>query len=328
MRRHPENSQIELAKTRAELAMARAEIARLEAELTELRENPPPARRGSALLGELTPAKINELIKHAGESGNRSTTTDCENLALQIIPGRKKMSISWLFKWNQTIGVNKYRSRCISLGLYRNVSIDQAREEALRYRQMLHKHKDPQIEREKAICDEHNARESFRTVNQVADEWFNAKIKRKSISTRRKVEALLRDHVRGVIGNMPIDKVTRNHIVDILFSQDESHPHPRFWETHHKSADELLSYLRCMWSFAKSKGYKFRATAKIPRYGSMDWRTCFPRARMCTRSRTIPRCLIKMCRTSSSYCATGAITGPGMCLVSRVVRSRHMRSKC
>jgi integrase len=243
--------EIDLAKTRAELANANAEIARLNAELTELRLNPSPAPRGNALPGNLTTSKINALIKECGKTGERRQVSDSTNLALQIIPGRKKISVSWIFRWHDRVGVGheKLRHRTISLGLYLNVDIYQAREMALRYRQMLPHGKDPQVEREKAISDERIARDSFKIFNQVADLYFTGKIARLSISQRRRTEALLRP-VREKIGNMPIRKITREVVL-----RDNGCGVERMWIEKHKSAVELLSHIRRIISLAKSMGW-------------------------------------------------------------------------
>jgi integrase len=243
--------EIDLAKVRAELASANAEIARLTAELTELRLNPPLARRGNALEGDLTPAKISALIKEATETGKRSTTRDCDNLALAIIPGRRKTSISWMFRWSErvTIGTNKHKSRGFSLGQYRNVDIYQAREMALHHRQLLHRGRDPELERSKAIHDEHESRSTAKTINQVADVYFANKMAHLSISRRRKFDSLLRP-VREKIGNLLIQKVT----VDVVL-KDAGFGIERMWTEHFKSAEELLGHTRRMIGLAKQRGW-------------------------------------------------------------------------
>jgi integrase len=244
-------AEIDLAKVRAELANANAEIARLTAELTELRLDPPPMRRGNALPGKLTPTKINSLIKEATQTGKRTQVGDCENLSLQIIPGREKISVTWMFRWGErvTVGTNQHKSRSIGLGQYRNVDIYQAREMAVHYRQLLQKGKDPEIERDNAMCDEQNARDAFKTVNQVIDRYFANKIARLSIGQRRKVDGWFRP-VRERIGNMPIQKVT----TDIVLKADGCDIE-RLWFKQHPTGNELLGHLRRMISFAKQRGW-------------------------------------------------------------------------
>jgi integrase len=244
-------TEIDLAKVRAELASANAEIARLTAELTELRLNPPLVRRGNVLPGKLTPAKINAWIKEARETGKRRSEGDCENLSLQIIPGRKKISVTWMFRWSHrvTVGTNQHKSRSISLGQYRNLDIYEAREKAMHYRQLLGKGKDPDIEREKARYDEDSARDAFKTVNQVADLHFKNMVAPLSISNRRKFDTLLRP-LRAKIGNMPIEKVTR----DVLL-KDDGCGLERMWTEKHRSAVELLGHMRRIISLAKSRGW-------------------------------------------------------------------------
>jgi integrase len=243
--------ELELAKTRAALATANAEIARLKLELTELRLNPPLARRGNALPGVLTEAKISALIKEARETGERTQITDCPNLALLIQPGQKKISVTWMFRWANrvTVGTNKHKNRSFSLGQYRNVDIYTAREKALEYRRQLQQGKDPEIERNKAIHDEHATLAAFKTVNQVMDLYYANKIAPLSISQRRKVDAWFRP-IREKIGNMPIQKVT----VDVVLKEDGCDIE-RMWTETHKSGAELLGHIRRMISFAKKRGW-------------------------------------------------------------------------
>jgi integrase len=240
-----QRTELELAKMQAALTAAQAEIARLKVEAIEQQS----LRPGSALPGKLTPASINKLIKEAKETGRRITVADSENLGLQILAGGRH--ISWLFRWSDrvSVGKNKHKSRAIGLGSLRTVDIYQAREKALHYRQILLQNKDPKIEREKAICDERIARDAFKTVNQVADAYFTAKIAHKSISLRRKFDALLRP-VRENIGNIPIQKVTRQIILD-----DDGCDLQRMWIERHKSAIELRSYIHRIIGYAKAMGW-------------------------------------------------------------------------
>ena len=236
--------EVELAKLRAELAAAHAEIARLTAEAIEQQPRP-----GSALPGKLTSAGINKLIKEAKETGRRITATDSKNLALQILAAGRHMS--WLFRWSErvAVGSKKLKSRAIGLGSLRTVDLYQAREKALHYRQLLLQGKDPLIERENAISNEHNARDSFKIVDQVADAYFSKKIAHLSISHRRKAEALLRP-VRKNIGRMPIQNVTREIIL-----ADAGCGLGRLWMERNKSAIELRSHLDRMIRYAKTMGW-------------------------------------------------------------------------
>jgi integrase len=245
-------TEIDQAKVRAEAAALRAEIARLNFELTEARLNPPVVRRGSALKGNLTPNKIAELIEEAKRTGKRNQVTDCPNLILQIIPGRFKVSATWLFRYalRGGVGTNTHKYRSFSLGQVRNVDVYEAREKALVHRRNKFAGKDPKDERDKAITDERNARDKFKTVNQAADAYFSAKISKKSLSHRRKTEALLRP-VRAAIGNMPIAKVT----AEIILRKEDGCDLDRMWHERHKSGIELRSHLHRMISYAKAMGW-------------------------------------------------------------------------
>jgi integrase len=171
-------------------------IVELRAEIERLR-----ALRSNALTGELSDSKIAKLTKH--------WTRDCDNLYIQVQhPGSRRRS--WLFRWRDRV-TREYRS--IGLGPYPTISIDQARELALYYRQLLLDGQDPRAVRDSKKLDMLIARKLVKTVREVAMEWFEQRIARKSLPYRTKILNQLHKYVYPTIGDMPIQKVDTNTIV-------------------------------------------------------------------------------------------------------------------
>src|SRR6476660_2078155 len=106
-------------------------IAELRAEIERLR-----ALRSNALPGNLSATKIAKLTKKGwyGDGGG---------LYVQVTrTGASRKS--WIFRWTDRV---TRKTRILGLGSTFTVSIDQARELALHYRQKLLDGKDPRAER-------------------------------------------------------------------------------------------------------------------------------------------------------------------------------------
>src|SRR5262245_35651121 len=122
-------------------------IVELRAEIDRLR-----ALRSNALTGNLTDSKIARLTKH--------WTRDCDNLYIQDQrPGSRRRS--WLFRWKDR---TTCKMRSIGLGSYPTISIDQARERALHYRQQLIDGHNPREIRDANKLDMLIARKLVKTV--------------------------------------------------------------------------------------------------------------------------------------------------------------------
>ena len=208
-------------------------------------------RRGNALPGELTPAKISDLIKEAEATKKKIQVTDCTNLILSIQPGRTKTTVAWAFRWAVKVGVgsNSYKNEYMSIGPYHTINIDEARERARQYRQWVLAGKDPRVERKKAISVEQSERDNFKTFNQVVDDYFNRKIKSKSIGERRRFDGLLA-LVRTNIGDKWIQSITRDAILS-----DDGCGLERIWVEKNPSGKILLSHLRHIFNYAKKMNW-------------------------------------------------------------------------
>jgi hypothetical protein len=102
---------------------------------------------------KLSRSKVQSLTKNGmyGDGGNLwlSVTND----------GAGK---SWVFRW--TVPGTR-RERVMGLGSIHTVDLEEAREEARKYRKLLMARKDPLAERDGARLDQHIARGLAKTVN-------------------------------------------------------------------------------------------------------------------------------------------------------------------
>jgi integrase len=169
---------------------------------------------------------------------------DGGNLWLQVT--NKGAGKSWLFRW--TVPGTR-RERVMGLGPLHTVDIDQARDVALACRKLLAAGKDPLAERVGAKLEAQIKAGSARTVQDVHNEFYDAKIKHLSPSGRESFTEILRRHALGKIGGMPIAKVTRATIFDTVGLRE-------LWERRHPTAEQLLSYLQRMFKFAIASGYR------------------------------------------------------------------------
>jgi len=152
---------------------------------------------------------------------------------------------SWVFRW--TIPGTR-RERMMGLGPVHTVDLDEAREKAREYRKLLMAGKDPMAERDGAKLDQDAARGLAKTVNQVLDEYFDAKVARRSSHSISAFQYHVANRVRPIIGDMPIQKVNTDIILDIVGLS-------ALWTERHTIAQTLHSHLKRIFSFAIASGY-------------------------------------------------------------------------
>ena len=152
---------------------------------------------------------------------------------------------SWVFRW--TVPGTR-RERVMGLGPIHTVDLEEAREKAREYRKLLMAGKDPLEERDGARLDQDIARGLAKTVSQVLDEYFDAKIARKSEHLIKVSRYLLQNQVRDKIGDMPIQKVDTKIILDTVGLA-------KLWIEQHPTAQRLQSHLQRMFSLAIAKRY-------------------------------------------------------------------------
>jgi integrase len=206
-------------------------------------------RRRPQNTNRLSEAKIAKLTKN-------KRYPDGGNLWLQVTGnGAGK---SWIFRWTEP---GTGRDRNMGLGPLDTISLDEARELAKFYRQVLIDGDDPQVERDRARGDDKIARGLAKTFNQVADEYFEAKIAHLSPSYRRTTIRQLA-HVRDAkaisvslegkepirVGEMPIQKINTNMILEDCGLRV-------MWKSRHTEAEMTLNHLQRLFDFAIAKGY-------------------------------------------------------------------------
>jgi integrase/transcriptional regulator with XRE-family HTH domain len=213
---------------------ATAKIAELEAEVARLRL---AARRGNTLPGKLSTSRIEKLIR----DGKDGTYGDGGNLWLQV--SNKGRAVSWLLRWKL-----QGRGENMGLGSYKDFSLEDARERALHYRRQLRLGRNPKAERNNAKLDESIKAGRVRTVTQVVDEYFEQKISHRSKSYRLTTDVRLKKYVHEKIGNMPIQKVDRDIILDVCGLRT-------LWTLKHPTALSLQSHLERMFNLAIANKY-------------------------------------------------------------------------
>jgi integrase len=152
---------------------------------------------------------------------------------------------SWLFKYTDR---RTRKPTNMGLGSLNTVNLSEARDKALACRKLLDGGKDPRAERDAAKLESDIRAGEAKTVRQAWEEFYDAKVKPLGRHSRKNYPRLMERHVLKVIGDMPIAKVTRNHVLDVVGLR-------RLWETRHKSGVTLLSILTRMFSLAIERGY-------------------------------------------------------------------------
>jgi integrase len=152
---------------------------------------------------------------------------------------------SWVFRW--TVPGTR-RERVMGLGPVHTVDLEEAREKAREYRKLLMAGKDPLAERDGVKIDQDIASGLDKTVNEVLDEYWDAKIAHKSSHRIKQSAYLLQNHVRDKIGDMPIQKIDTKIIVDTVGLR-------KLWTEQNPTAVILHSHLKRMFSLAIAQRY-------------------------------------------------------------------------
>lgn len=191
---------------------------------------------------KLKPSFVEKVTKNGvyGDGGN---------LALQVTNGG--VGKSWLFRWTDRLSG---KERVMGLGPAHTVDIEMARDTARKYRLMLRDGKDPKAERDGVRLDAEIAEGRAKTVREVYDEWFKAKIAKRSPHTRKAYTWQTRRYVLNVIGDMPIAKVDTDTLLDkvglrTLWSESDANGGRQ------AVAKNLLSILTRLFSFAIASRY-------------------------------------------------------------------------
>jgi integrase len=177
---------------------------------------------------------------------------DGGNLWLQVTNGGTGKS--WVFRWTglrlkdgQLVPGPKV-DRNLGLGPLHTVSLEMARELALKNRLLLLQGKDPWIERDGTKLQGEIEAGLAQTVNQVADEYLEAMYAGKRPASRTDAEWTIDKFIRKPIGNMPIRLVDTKTILDTVGLRD-------MWTAKHRTAYKVKGHLERIFSLAIHSRY-------------------------------------------------------------------------
>jgi integrase len=178
---------------------------------------------------------------------------DGGNLWLQVTNnGANK---SWIFRWTEHATGKELK---MGLGSLDTVDLDTARDDAKRCRLMVHRGKDPKQERDATKLDARIAAGKVKTVKEVAEEYYEIKYVGKGKKRRRTTRLHLDNYVIATIGDMPIQKVDTNVILDqILCRKGEPEEIRELWLRKNPTAGEVQGHLDRMFNFARSPAKKY-----------------------------------------------------------------------
>ena len=152
---------------------------------------------------------------------------------------------SWIFRFRDPV---TKRPTNMGLGSLDTIDLDEAREKARECRKLLLEGKNPKVERDHAKLERDIQAGLTKTVNEVVDEYVEAKIARKSEHHIRQSEWMLRIHVRGTIGDMPIQKVDTNTLLEKAGLR-------KLWIEKNTVGERVHSHWKQIFSLAISRGY-------------------------------------------------------------------------
>jgi integrase len=186
-------------------------------------------------------SKVQTLTKN-GKYG------DGGNLWLQVT--NNGAGKSWVLRWTEPV---TGRERSMGLGSANTYDLEEAREKARECRKLLDAGKDPKVERDGVRLDQLHAKGLVKTVNQVRDEFFDQMIAPLSRDRHKNFQYMMKNYVRPKIGDMPIEKIDTNTILD-----DTGVGLRKLWTEKNRTAREVRSFLERIFSLAITNGYYTR----------------------------------------------------------------------
>jgi len=186
----------------------------------------------------------NTQIKTIKPEAKTRRYTDRDGLTLEVRPSGKKIFI-FRFQWNK-------KPQTITLGRYPGLSLIEARNLASAYRAKVDNNIDP---RAAMRIEELNIRSIFKNI---AEEWYAKNSQCWRINTKRKHKRSLERDIYPFIGNIPIDQITKQNLLQII------QPHDALG--HHEIAHRLHDRLKAIFDFAVAaeitKNYPFNGLKK------------------------------------------------------------------
>jgi len=159
-------------------------------------------------LANTTKPLTNTEVKQSRSKEKEYNLADGNGLYLRVKPNGTKL---WLFNYSRPY--TKKRAN-LSLGIYPNLTLAEARAKAQEYKGLLAKDIDP---KEKRLELEHANRLAYiNTFEHVVNQWLLLKQDSISPSYYKKITSRLRLHVLPHIGKMPIHKITAVGTIEFL----------------------------------------------------------------------------------------------------------------
>lgn len=164
---------------------------------------------------------------------------DGDGLYLQV---SRQITKSWIFRF-------KYdgKDRYMGLGSVRHVPLKEARDAVLDARRLLREGVNPIDERKAAKLEKARLSGRSKTFEQVARDFINSN----EIAWRNDKHAsqwsnTLRDYAMPVIGKLPMQAITTDHVLTIL---------KPVWETKTPTATRVRERIEKVWNYAKTRGW-------------------------------------------------------------------------
>lgn len=161
------------------------------------------------------------------EDGKRHA--DRDGLVLELRPSKKKLNKVFIFRfqWDK-------KPQTITIGNYQSISLAEARDIALAYRNLVSKGIDPR-------ANNNEPEQTLLTFGIIADQWFQKyKFSWKDFARNRHEKSILRD--MSSLANKPIDEITKADLLNII------KPHEDL--SHHDVAHRLYARLQSIFEFA------------------------------------------------------------------------------
>jgi len=156
---------------------------------------------------------------------------DRDGLTLEVRPSGNKVFI-FRFQWDK-------KPQTITVGHYPALSLLDARNIAVKYRNYLKNGVDPR-EGNKKYNKEHTI---FATI---ADQWYNKNCQCWREVTQKNHKRSLEKNVYPIIGNIPINEITKADLLEIIL------PHEALG--HYEVAHRLFSRIKAIFDYALSAG--------------------------------------------------------------------------
>lgn len=162
--------------------------------------------------------------------GDKKRHTDLYGLVLELRPNKKKLNKVFIFRfqWNK-------KPQTLTIGKYPSIPLGEARAIALAYRELVNKEVDPRSKNTEV-------EQTKITFGVAADQWFQKyKGTWKEFARNRHSKSLSRD-ILPIIGDKPIDEITKADLLLIIRPHEE--------QKHHDVAHRLYARLQSIFEFA------------------------------------------------------------------------------